>query len=176
MRRFILMLAIALCCALPALSQTFTPCPATAFTTNLNLSLPAVGTQNWNLCLNPNFQKIDTAIGLLQAPFRGAWSSTTVYPKGAYVTYGGSTYISVVNSNFNNTPSTGSSAWQFFFTAGASSWGGITGNLSSQTDLQNALNAKVGWSTYSGTGAPSATCSSTVNPGAIAINATPTAY
>jgi hypothetical protein len=175
MRRFILGIVLALC-ALPALSQTFTPCPATAFTTNLNLSIPAVGTQNWNLCLNPNFQKIDAAIGQLQAPFQGAWVSTTVYPKGSYVTYGGSTYISVVNSNFNNTPSTGSSAWQFFFTPGASSWGGITGILSSQTDLQNALNAKVGWIVYSGTSAPSATCSSIANSGAIAVNATPTAY
>lgn len=117
-------------------------CPSAAFTPNVSLSLPAVGTQNWNLCLNPNFQAIDTAIGLLQAPYKGTWSSTTVYPKGAYVVYSGSTYISVINSNFNNTPSLTSSAWQFFFTAGSSLWGGIGGTITNQTDLQNALNAK----------------------------------
>jgi hypothetical protein len=153
MRRFCLTLAFALC-ALPAFSQ----CPSSAFTTttNLGLYLPKAGTQNWNLCLNPNFQAIDAAIGVLQAPFQGAWSSTTVYSKGQYVTYGGSTYISTINSNFNNTPSVGSSAWQFFFTPGSSSWGGITGLLSSQTDLQNALNLKAPLASPAFTGAPTA--------------------
>ena len=127
MRRFFLSLIVALCAlsAAPAFSQTFPQCPANLFTPNIDLSLPALGTQNWNLCLNPNFQKIDTAIGLLQTPFNGPWVSTSVYTKGAQVSNGGSIYISLINSNFNNTPYPGSPAWQLYFTSGSSSSSGL---------------------------------------------------
>ena len=129
MRRIILGIALALC-ALPSVSQTFAQCPATMFTPNLGLALPPRGTQNWNLCLNPNFQIIDTAIARLQSPFLGPWSSSTVYTKGVFVSFNNAIYISSFSSNFNNTPAPDSPAWQLFFsisgggsiTAPASGW------------------------------------------------------
>jgi hypothetical protein len=114
MRRIILGSALAICALLPAFSQT--TCPATVFTPNLNLSLPALGTKNWNLCLNPNFQIIDASIARLQSPFLGPWSASTVYTKGAFVSFNNAIYISSIFSNFNNTPAVGSTAWQLFFT------------------------------------------------------------
>lgn len=87
-----------------AAAQTTTP--------NVQLTLPAYGTQNWNLQINPNFQKIDQAIGLLQLPYAGAWSSTTLYQRGQQVSYNSAFYTSVINSNYNNTPSDTSLVWQ----------------------------------------------------------------
>ncbi len=82
-------------------------------TQNIQLALPAYGSPNWNLQINPNFQKIDSAIGNLQLPFQGSWSSTAVYQRGMQVSYGGLIYTSTINSNFNNPPGTmGSTVWQ----------------------------------------------------------------
>jgi hypothetical protein len=134
MRRIILGSALALCALLPAFSQT--TCPATVFTPNLNLSLPALGTKNWNLCLNPNFQVIDAAIARLQSPFLGPWSNSTVYTKGAFVSFNNAIYISSIFSNFNNPPAAGSTAWQLFFSTdggggGGGSCGPVSGDASS---------------------------------------------
>jgi hypothetical protein len=132
MRRIILGSALALCALLPAFSQT--TCPATVFTPNLNLSLPALGTKNWNLCLNPNFQVIDAAIARLQNPFLGPWSNSTVYTKGSFVSFNNAIYISSIFSNFNNTPAAGSTAWQLFFsTSGGGGGGGSCGPVSGDT-------------------------------------------
>lgn len=105
MRRLAASVAICVAVAIPGWSQS-SPTP------NIQLALPNYQTPNWNLQINPNFQKIDQAIGALQLPYVGAWSSTTVYQRGQQVSYGGQFYTSIVNSNFNNTPSGGSAVWQ----------------------------------------------------------------
>lgn len=52
------------------------------------------------------------AITALQATsFQGAWSSTTTYSQGASVDYSGAIYVSLVNSNLNNIPSSSPTDW-----------------------------------------------------------------
>lgn len=111
MKRVLLLFALAVS-AVSVYGQS--PCAATQFTPNLNLALPAFAAANWNLCNNSSLSSIDNAIGILQAPFSSAWSSTTVYVKGQQVSFNGIVWISQINSNFNNTPQTGS-AWLAYF-------------------------------------------------------------
>ncbi|KAA6459615.1 hypothetical protein DYQ86_15970 [Acidobacteria bacterium AB60] len=110
--------ALLFCLASVAFGQSTTP--------NLQLQLPPYATQNWNIPVNQNFSAVDQAIGNLQVPYQGTWSSTAVYSRGQQVTYSGSIYNSLVNSNFNNIPSSSPSAWQLL-PAGTGSGGGYTG-------------------------------------------------
>jgi hypothetical protein len=107
MKRLAAVLGAAFLCALPAFGQGTTP--------NLQLTLPNFAAPNWNIFLNSNFSTLDNAIGKLQAPLNGPFSGTTVYAKGDQVTYQGSVWQSKINSNFNNTPAVGSSAWSLYF-------------------------------------------------------------
>jgi hypothetical protein len=53
------------------------------------------------------------------ASYYGAYSPVWTYAKGSLVTYGGSMYIALLSSNFNNTPgTTGSIWWAQFSSAG----------------------------------------------------------
>lgn len=85
--------------------------PAQTTTPNLGLALPAYASPNWNVYVNGNSQKIDAAIGRMQLPYQGGWSSTAVYQRGDQVDYLGIVYASAVNSNFGNIPGS-SAAWQ----------------------------------------------------------------
>lgn len=96
-----------------ALALLFVAVQATAqqFTTNLQLQLPPRSALNWDAVMNANFSILDTAIGITQQPFAGAWSSATIYPKGAQVTFSGVFYYSLASNNLNNQPSTSPSFW-----------------------------------------------------------------
>jgi hypothetical protein len=87
-------------------------------TPNLQLALPAHGTQNYDVILNSDLSIIDNAIGILQLAFKGAWINSTQYSKGQQVSYLGSIYVSLINGNFNNTPSSSPSSWSFMFPVG----------------------------------------------------------
>jgi len=69
-------------------------------------NLSQTGTNTANIATNT------TAISALQATsFQGAWSSTTTYSQGASVDYSGAIYVSLVNNNLNNTPSSSPTDW-----------------------------------------------------------------
>src|SRR5579872_3885907 len=78
----------------------------------LGLTLPPHGAQNYDVPVNANFTKIDTAVGALQNAFQGVWSSSTTYSKNQEVTYLSALYISLVNTNLNNIPSSSPLQWQ----------------------------------------------------------------
>jgi hypothetical protein len=86
-------------------------------TPNLSLQLPPRGTANYDVILNNNFATIDTAIGILQAPYQGAWNTAVTYSKGQQVTYLGNLYISLINSNSGNTPASSPVSWGLVFSA-----------------------------------------------------------
>lgn len=96
-------------------------------TPNIQLQLPPHGFPNYDVVLNNNFSVIDTAIGVLQNAFQGAWINSTTYLKGQQVTYLGSVYVSLSNSNFNNVPATSPAVWQLVFSS--------SGTVSSVSDL-----------------------------------------
>lgn len=93
-------------------AQTVTP--------NIQLTLPPYAAPNWNSTVNGNFSLIDTAFGIMQVPYAGAWAGTTVYNRGQQVTYLGILYTSLVNSNFNNIPLSSTFTWQAFPISGGS--------------------------------------------------------
>lgn len=97
--------------SLVGFAQTVTP--------NLHLTLPPYAAPNWGVTINGNLSIIDNAIGLLQSPYMGAWSSTAIYSRGQEVSYGGSFYLSSINSNFHNTPGVGS-GWSLLPWSGGS--------------------------------------------------------
>jgi hypothetical protein len=98
-------------------------------TPNLQLQLPSRGTANYDVILNSNFQLIDSAIGILQNAYQGVWSNTATYSKGQEVNYLGTVYVSLTNSNFNNTPSTSTATWASLFTS--------SGTVTTVGDLAN---------------------------------------
>lgn len=77
-------------------------CSAQTVTPNIQLTLPAHGAPNWDVTVNANFSILDSNIGILQSPFKGAWSSATTYGKGQEVTQSGNLYVSIQANNFNN--------------------------------------------------------------------------
>jgi hypothetical protein len=84
------------------------------YTPNLNLAQPPQGYANYAYLMNNNLSLLDNAYFF----FRGAWSSTVTYQRGAWVTYGGSLYVSTVNGNLNNIPGS-SPQWTFVITNGS---------------------------------------------------------
>ncbi|MFP5276996.1 MAG: beta strand repeat-containing protein [Acidobacteriota bacterium] len=93
----------ALFVAVPLIAQTSTP--------NINLALPVYMQSGWGTILNSDLSKIDAAVGLLQAPYEGTWSGSTIYSRGVEVEYNGLLYVSLLNSNYDNVP-TNTTAWQ----------------------------------------------------------------
>jgi hypothetical protein len=106
-------------------AQTVTP--------NLNLTLPPYGAANWNTPIVGDLSLIDAAVGLLQNPFLGTWSSTVTYGKGQMVALSNALYISAINANFNNNPTTATSDWTLMVngagSAAVNSFNGRTGNI-----------------------------------------------
>lgn len=98
-------------------------------TPNLQLQLPPHGAINYDVILNNNFSLIDTAIGTLQSAYQGTWSGSSTYFKGQEVNYLGTIYVSLINTNFNNTPSSTPSAWAALFTT--------SGTVTTVGDLTN---------------------------------------
>lgn len=100
-RRIAAFLFVFMFCAI-ATAQTITP--------NLQLTLPKYGQLNWDVTINGDLSLIDSAFGTLQLPYAGVWSNSTVYNRGAQVSYMGAVYASKLNGNLNNTP-TNTTAW-----------------------------------------------------------------
>jgi hypothetical protein len=109
MKKIIAALGVAFLCLLPALAQVQPSIQGT--TPNIQLQIPNFGLPNWNLPLNADIGMIDTAIGNLQGSFKGPWVETTVYNHGDLVTVNNTLFQSKINSNFNNNPTTATSAW-----------------------------------------------------------------
>jgi hypothetical protein len=94
--------------------------------------------------LNCNIPKGDKTLD-----FTGLWSSTTNYQTGEAVSYNNAVYISLVNSNLNNTPSSSPSDWALVVspasvTASPNSTQTITqpsGTTLQVSSLNGALNA-----------------------------------
>ena len=82
-------------------------------------------------------------LGKVMATPKGTWSNSTAYNRLDIVTNQGSSYIARQNVP-SGTALTNTTYWQVMASASNASgvWGQITGTLSSQTDLQNALNGK----------------------------------
>lgn len=82
-------------------------------------------------------------LGKVMVTPKGVWSNSTAYSKLDIVTNQGSSYIAKKNVP-SGTALTNTTYWQVMASASDASavWGQITGTLSSQTDLQNALNGK----------------------------------
>jgi len=147
MRRIYIILAFIIGTARVGAAQTTTP--------NLSLTLPIYAQQNWGPLINGDLSQIDTAIGFLQNPYQGAWSSSTVYVRGAMVQYEGLLYTSLINSNYNNLP-TSTSAWQAIPGSGTSIpaaanfvYAGISINDDDSHSLSSAITI-TGWTTTGG--------------------------
>jgi hypothetical protein len=92
------------------------------------------------------------AIADLEATsFQGAWSATVSYAQGASVDYSGTIYVSLVNNNLNNTPSSSPTDWVAAGGSGSylGAWSGAvnytTGQIVSVSTslyiaLQNSIN------------------------------------
>jgi hypothetical protein len=94
---------------------------------------------------NPNQINVTPAyLYLNKMHYAGAWSSTVSYNSQDLVVYSSLPYISLAAPNLNNTPDSSPAQWYALpgSSGGGGTWGTITGTLSSQTDLQSALNAK----------------------------------
>ena len=111
MKKIAIALAAFFLCSIPAFSQSCTPGGGITCTPNLNLYQPPHAYPNWDAIINSNYSIIDAAVGALQSQYQGIWSSAATYSKGQIVTYLGSTYESLTNSNINNVPSATSSQW-----------------------------------------------------------------
>lgn len=72
---------------------------------------------------------------------QGEWDATKAYAFLDFVYYGGSSYVAVRDVPAG-TPLSDHGFWQIS-ASGAAIWGGISGTLSDQTDLQSALDSKV---------------------------------
>jgi hypothetical protein len=128
---------------------------AQSYTPNLNLAEPPAGYPNWTTIINGNWAKIDTAVGSLQLLYQGNWNSGFTYSKGQLVTASGTLYVSLTNSNMNNTPSTSTSNWlSFGLTSSGTAPAGASGQLqtygtSSTLAADNAFTLTAGTHTLS---------------------------
>lgn len=120
---------------IPACGQKTTP--------NLGLTLPSYGSANWNVPFNADLSTLDTAIGRLQVPFKGSWSSTAVYSRGDQVSYLGFEYVSLINSNFDNSPAN-TAAWELIPVPTPISIGFGTGSGSPNSDASPRVSAPHG--------------------------------
>jgi hypothetical protein len=96
----------------------------------LNLQIPVYGQQNWNVPFAADMNILDTAIGQLQRPFQGTYSSSVAYSKGQEVSIGQNLYISLINSNTGNNPASATNAWALV----------ISGSTSSSTNATTVQN------------------------------------
>jgi hypothetical protein len=84
---------------------------------------------------NTNTSNITTNTNVIASltatSFQGAWSNLVSYSQGASVDYSGSIYISLINGNLNNTPSSSPTDWQ---AAGGSNSSVFLGAWSSLTN------------------------------------------
>jgi hypothetical protein len=87
---------------------------AQSHTTNCNLFLPPHGYTPWDTAMNSDLSLVDDCFGVALNPFQGVWSSAAVYKKYQQVSYNSSLYISLQNSNQNNTPSTAPTWWALY--------------------------------------------------------------
>lgn len=91
---------------------------------------------------NPNQVNVTTSwLYLNKMHYAGTYSSAVTYNSQDLVISSGAPYISLQTANVNNTP-VSSPTWWVAVPGPATAWGALTGTLSSQTDLQTALNAK----------------------------------
>src|SRR5216684_1233102 len=66
------------------------------------------------------------------ATFKGAWSNATTYATGDAVSFNGSSYVSLVNSNLDNQPDTNPSQWTLLAQQGITGAIGATGATGAQ--------------------------------------------
>lgn len=124
-----------------ASAQTCVTLPFT-MTTNLLLPLPAYNQCNWgSQGYNVGMARIDALFpgGILSVVRGGNGTATPQLIAGTNITITGAWPNYTINS-----------------TNGGATWGGITGTLSNQIDLQNALNLKAPLASPSLTGVPTA--------------------
>lgn len=97
-------------------------------TPNIGLVEPQAGAVNWGPIMNANLVKIDSAFGCSQSWFQGTWSSSVTYCKGQAVIFGGNLWVSLVNSNLNNSPASGP-YWVEALITGSSAIDQLTGDV-----------------------------------------------
>lgn len=110
-------------------------------TPNIGLETPAFGSNNWNLPLNYNFTQLDLMLsgniaipginveGVAILPQLTTWQTQATYNTGNVVSYQGTFYTSLVNSNQGNTPAQGS----FWTSGGLSSVTSVFGRVGAVT-------------------------------------------
>lgn len=82
-------------------------------------------------------------VGRVRFVLKGTWAGApTTYELFDVVDYNGSSYVAKQAVPVNTAPPN-TTYWELLAQAGVQSWGEIGGTLSNQTDLQNALNAKL---------------------------------
>lgn len=141
MKKFSTFLAIALCVA-SAVAQQVTP--------NLKLVIqtPPPMPNNWSAIVNYDLEKIDAFGATVQA--KTIIGSTTSPSLTCSATANNTVFwIGTDLSLWNCSNAGGSYVWSKLNAGTAVTWGSITGTLSSQTDLQSALNAKWNVPTFS---------------------------
>src|SRR5207245_6946362 len=66
------------------------------------------------------------------ATFKGVWDNATTYSTGDAVSFNGSSYVSLVNSNAGNQPDTNPSQWTLLAQQGVAGATGATGATGAQ--------------------------------------------
>lgn len=132
-------LLVLILCVVGAMAACVSPAPAqVTHTPTLSLSQIPVGYPNWGALYNANLATIDSAIGQLQTPYQGAWTSGATYSKGQLVSFGSTYYQSLISNNIGNSPSTSPSDWQVMMNA-SSLLPGITSDGSNGAVVQSTL-------------------------------------
>jgi hypothetical protein len=74
-------------------------------------------------------------------PFTSAatWNSGTTYASGAFVTYGGLTYVSLQGTNLNHTPDSSPSWWEYIATEGNVVWHEIPATGETKTLMSDGI-------------------------------------
>lgn len=78
-----------------------------AYSASVNLNQIPFSTRNQGAI--PPLQKLISNLSAIS--FQGAWSSTITYSQGASVDYLGNIYVSLINNNIGNTPSSSPTDW-----------------------------------------------------------------
>lgn len=100
--------------------------------------------QTTTVTINQNTKKTQPPIGTLTMEGATNFFITrgTGSPEGVVTASPGSLYMDITGFLYVKASGVGDTGWQTA-TLGSLAWGSITGTLANQTDLQNALNAKV---------------------------------
>jgi hypothetical protein len=103
------------------------------------------GASTWGSITGTLSNQIDLTTALAgKVSYRGAWTSGTAYAIGDLVTANGYGYLALIPNVNTAVSNTSSWLWLGATSSGSgsgASWGSITGSLSSQLDLQSALNS-----------------------------------